>query len=279
MGIILDCGGKQLDLSHTHVMGVLNVTPDSFSDGGAYVAVERAVERAWQMVDEGASIVDIGGESTRPGAEPVGAQEELGRVLPVIEALAASDFPIPISVDTSKPEVMRQAVDAGAALINDVRALREPGAVEAAVALGVPVCLMHMQGEPASMQQQPYYDNVVEEVLQFLEERVRVCEQAGLARERLLIDPGFGFGKTLDHNLSLLRHLDRFLGLQLPVLIGLSRKRMIGGVVDADSGDRVHGSVAGAVLAAWMGASIVRVHDVRATADAMRICEAVRLAE
>ncbi len=267
----LDCGGRRLVLDRPRVMGILNVTPDSFSDGGRYLDLGAAVERAWRMVEEGADIIDVGGESTRPGAAPVPLEEELRRVVPVIEAVA-SKLPVPVSVDTSKPEVMRAAVAAGAGLVNDVRALRAPGALEAAAELGVPVCLMHMQGEPRTMQRAPVYRDVVAEVRAFLLERVAACEAAGIPRERILIDPGFGFGKTLEHNLALMRRLDAFVETGLPVLVGVSRKSMIGALLgDAPVERRLHGSVAAAVVAACKGAAIVRVHDVAATVEALRV--------
>lgn len=275
----LVCAGKVLDLTRTHVMGILNVTPDSFSDGGKFFVRDAALERARQMVAEGASIIDVGGESTRPGAVPVSVAEELDRVVPVIEAIA-KELDVPVSVDTSQPEVMRAAVAVGAGLINDVRALRVEGALEAAVELGVPVCLMHMQGEPATMQLNPQYGDVVSEVKEFLRERARECMAAGIPRERLLIDPGFGFGKRTIHNLLLLKHLHEFTELGLPILVGVSRKGMIGRALnDAPLDQRLFGSVAAAVIAAWQGASIVRVHDVRATVDAIRVCDVVRNAE
>ncbi len=275
----LDCAGKILDLTRTHVMGILNVTPDSFSDGGNFFAQEAAPARARQMVAEGASIIDVGGESTRPGATPVPLAEELDRVIPVIEVLCR-ELPVPVSIDTSSPEVMRAAVVAGAGMINDVRALRVEGALEAAAELGVPVCLMHMQGDPAMMQRDPHYDDVVREVKEFLDDRVQACIAAGIARECLLIDPGFGFGKRTRHNLLLLKHLSEFTALDLPILVGMSRKGMIGRVLDdAPVDQRLFGSVAAATIAAWQGASIVRVHDVRATVDAIRMCDAVMNAE
>lgn len=275
----LDCAGKILDLTRPHVMGILNVTPDSFSDGGNFFAREVALVRARQMVAEGASIIDVGGESTRPGATPVPLAEELDRVIPVIEVLCR-ELPVPVSVDTSRPEVMCAAVAAGAGLINDVRALRTEGALEAAVRLGVPVCLMHMQGDPATMQRDPYYEDVVREVKGFLDDRVQACVAAGIARDRLLIDPGFGFGKRTLHNLLLLKHLREFTDLGLPILVGMSRKGMIGRVLDdAPVDQRLFGSVAVATIAVWQGATIARVHDVRATVDAIRMCDAVRNAE
>ena len=270
----LDCAGKIVDLSRPAVMGVLNVTPDSFSDGGRYLQLAEALRRAETMVTEGAALIDVGGESTRPGAPPISAREELGRVLPVVERLAR-ELPVPVSVDTSKPEVMREAARAGAGLINDVRALRLPGALEAAAASGLPVCLMHMRGEPATMQQDLVYADVVAEVHAFLAERIRVCESAGISRERILVDPGFGFGKALDHNLTLLRHLDHFSGLAAGVLVGMSRKSMIGLLLDVPVGERLAGSLAAAVIAVWQGARIVRAHDVRETVRALRVCSAV----
>jgi dihydropteroate synthase len=260
------------------VMGILNVTPDSFSDGGRYRQRDRAVAHALRMVAEGADLVDVGGESTRPGAEAVGIAEELDRVIPVIEKLRGETGAL-ISVDTSKPEVMTAAVAAGAGLINDVRALRAPGALAAAAAAGVPVCLMHMKGEPGTMQVNPVYGDVVAEVLEFLGERIAACVTAGLPRESLILDPGFGFGKTLAHNLELLRHLDRFAATGLPVLAGLSRKSMIprltGGEAGATAGDRLAGSLALALEACRRGARIVRVHDVAPTVEALRVLAGV----
>lgn len=272
---IVDCAGHPLDLSRPRVMGILNVTPDSFSDGGAFIAPEKALARARRMVAEGAAIIDVGGESTRPGAPPVGEQEELDRVIPVITAIAA-ELPVPVSVDTSKPRVMEEAAAAGAGLINDVLALRAPGALETAVRLQLPVCLMHMLGTPRTMQSAPHYHDVVAELLDFFDERIRTCEQAGLPRHRLLLDPGFGFGKTLEHNLMLLKHLSRFADTGLPLLVGISRKSMIGQLLDgAPVGERLYGSLAAAVLAVERGAAIVRVHDVAATADALRVVSAL----
>lgn len=258
----------------TAVMGILNVTPDSFSDGGEYIEAEVAVARAREMVGHGADIIDVGGESTRPGASPVGVEEELRRVVPVIRAVAG-ELGVPVSIDTSKPEVMIEAVAAGACLVNDVRALREPGALEAAAATGAWVCLMHMQGQPRTMQADPSYNDVLLEVREFLLERARACMEAGIHRERLILDPGFGFGKTLEHNLDLLANLRQFRDGGWPVLVGVSRKSMIGAVTGREARDRVHGSVAAAVIAAMQGAEIVRVHDVAATVDGIRMCEAV----
>ena len=271
----LHCGRHTLDLTRARVMGILNVTPDSFSDGGDFATREAALRHARQMVADGADLIDVGGESTRPGAPPVSVAEELARVIPVIEALA-SELAVPVSVDTSKPEVMRAAVAAGAGLINDVAALRRPGALAAAAALRVPVCLMHMQGEPGTMQQDPAYGDVVAEVAAFLAGRLAACEAAGIPRVRLLVDPGFGFGKTLAHNLALLRGLPRLASLGVPVLAGLSRKSMIGALLGGvPVGERLHGSVAAAVLAVERGAAIVRVHDVGPTVQALRIVAAV----
>lgn len=271
----IDCAGKPLDLSRPCVMGVLNVTPDSFSDGGDFFGVGPALRRAERMVEEGADILDIGGESTRPGATPVSACEEIGRVVPVIEVLAPRSS-VPISIDTSKPEVMRTAVSAGAGMINDVRALREPGALEAAIETGVPVCLMHMQGEPRTMQTAPAYRDVVSEVRDFLRRRVDVCIGAGMAPGRVLLDPGFGFGKTLAHNLALLAGLAELCSLGPPVLVGLSRKSMIGDLTGRPVAERLVGSLAAAVLAVERGARLVRVHDVAATVDALRVTWAAR---
>ena len=273
--MVLNCAGKPLDLSRPAVMGVLNLTPDSFSGDGLAGSIEAACARALALQAAGAAVIDVGGESTRPGAARVSVREELGRVLPVIERLA-SQLTVPISIDTRHAEVMRAAVAAGAGLINDVAALREPGALAAAAALGVPVILMHMQGEPGFMQQAPHYGDVVAEVATFLVERVTACERAGIARERLLLDPGFGFGKTAEHNLSLLRGLP-FLGRQgLPVVAGLSRKSLIGAITGAPVTQRLGGSIALALLAAERGARLLRVHEVEATVQALAMLEAVQ---
>jgi len=272
--MLIDCAGKTLDLSYPRVMGILNVTPDSFSDGGRFLGREQAIAQALQMQHEGAALIDIGGESTRPGAEDVPLEQELERVIPVVEALAA-ELAVPISVDTSKPEVMQAAVAAGAGMINDVYALRREGALEAAAGLNVPVCLMHMLGEPRSMQQNPVYHDVVVEVRDFLRRQVARCEAAGLPRHRLLLDPGFGFGKSLEHNLSLLKHLPELVAEGMPLLVGMSRKSMIGHVLGLPVEQRLHGSLAVASLAAWMGASIIRVHDVRASVEAISMVRAV----
>lgn len=258
-------------------MGVLNVTPDSFSDGGRFFDTDTAVRHGVRLAEEGAGFIDVGGESTRPGAEPVGVEEELRRVIPVIERLRGATGAV-ISVDTSKPEVMRAAAAAGAGLINDVRALREPGALEAAQSSGCAVCLMHMQGEPRTMQASPVYRDVVAEVRGFLEERARVCRTAGISADRLALDPGFGFGKTLEHNLTLLRHLRELGAGGLPVMVGLSRKSMVGKLTGRAEGERLLGSVVLAVMAAVEGASIVRAHDVASTVEALKIVAAVRAA-
>jgi dihydropteroate synthase len=259
-------------------MGVLNVTPESFSDGGRFLGLEEALARAREMVAEGAALIDVGGESTRPGARLVGEEEEVRRVVPVVEALAA-ELAVPVSVDTSKAGVMRRAVAAGAGMINDVRALQLPGALETAGVLGVPVCLMHMQGEPATMQAAPRYGDAVEEVCRFLQERVRVCEQAGIPRTRLVVDPGFGFGKTPAHNLSLLNRLDRVAAIGLPVLVGLSRKSLIGFLLGGAVGERLYGGLAAAVVAVLRGARLVRTHDVRPTVEALAVTRAVLAAD
>jgi dihydropteroate synthase len=256
------------------VMGVLNVTPDSFSDGGRYLQKAAAVEQAMRMADEGAAIIDVGGESTRPGASPVPAAEQCARIVPVIEAIRARSAVL-LSVDTSEPAVMQAAVRAGADIINDVRALSVPGALEAAASARVSVCLMHMQGTPATMQLAPAYEDVVQEVFDFLERRIADCVAAGIARDRLILDPGFGFGKSLEHNIALLRNLGRFAATGLPVLAGLSRKAMIGALTGRTTGDRLAGSVALAVMARERGASILRVHDVGPSADALRLADAI----
>ena len=257
-----------------HVMGILNVTPDSFSDGGRFNGRDLALRQALQMVADGAHYIDIGGESTRPGAAAVSVQEELDRVIPVLELIAA-ESPVALSVDTCKAAVMREAIKVGVRMVNDVKALRDDGAL-AAVAESdrVQVCLMHMQGEPRTMQQQPSYDDVVAEVGAFLAQRVSACEQAGIARERIFLDPGFGFGKSVGHNYQLLRQLEQLQSLGLPLLIGLSRKSMLGAVIDRPVNERLAASIAAATIAAMKGAHIVRVHDVRETVDAMRIVSA-----
>ena len=271
----LDCNGRPLVLDRARVMGIVNVTPDSFSDGGAHDNVDAAVAHGLRLAAEGADILDVGGESTRPGAEPVGVEEELRRVIPVIERLAR-ECPLPISVDSSKPEVMRAAVAAGAGMLNDVHALRGEGALDAAASLATPVVLMHMQGEPRSMQAEPHYEDVVSEVFRFLAERIFAAEMAGIDKKRIVVDPGFGFGKNRDHNLALLAQLRRFEELGVPVLAGLSRKKTIGELTGrSDPRERVHGSVAAHLIAAQHGARLLRVHDVAATVDALQVWNAV----
>ncbi|NII10926.1 dihydropteroate synthase [Oleiagrimonas sp. C23AA] len=271
----LDCNGRPLTLDRTRVVGVLNITPDSFSDGGRFVDHDAALEHALAMVEAGADMIDVGGESTRPGAAEVGPDEELQRVVPLIERLAAASD-VAIGIDTSKPDVMRAAVGAGAGLINDVYALRREGALETAAALGVPVCVMHMQGQPRDMQAAPAYDDVVGEVHRFLAERVFACQMAGIDVNQVLVDPGFGFGKTLEHNLELLRQLERFDNLGGGLYVGLSRKSMIGALTGRETpGERGAGSVAAALIAAQRGAHLVRVHDVAPTRDALAVWQAV----
>lgn len=272
---ILVCGNRALDLSRPRVMAILNVTPDSFSDGGRFGAPGAALARAAGMVAEGADLIDVGGESTRPGAAPVSVAEELDRVMPVVERIVR-ELDVCVSVDTSAPAVMREAAAAGAHLLNDVRALRRVGALEAARDTGLPVCLMHMSGEPDNMQRDPHYEDVVTEVRDFLLGRVAACVAAGIPQTRLVLDPGFGFGKTLEHNLALLSRLDELVGAGLPVLAGLSRKSMIGALLGGRPvGERLHGSVAAAMVAAMRGACILRVHDVGPTADALKVLTAI----
>ena len=271
----LDCAGRLVKLDVPRVMGIVNVTPDSFSDGGAHADVDAAVAHGLKLAEEGADILDIGGESTRPGADEVPVEEELKRVVPVIERLAKQTS-LPISIDTSKPEVMRAAVAAGAGMINDVYALRREGALDAAAALGVPVVLMHMLGEPRTMQADPQYDDVVAEVHRFLAERIFAAEMSGIAKKNLVVDPGFGFGKNAAHNLALLAQLQRFTELGVPVLAGMSRKKTIGELTGREApAQRLAGSVAAHLIAAQNGAKIVRVHDVAATVDALKVWNAV----
>lgn len=273
----LRCGRHTLDLSRPLVMGILNVTPDSFSDGGKFVDVSQAVDHAQQMLEAGAGMIDVGGESTRPGAADVSEEDEIRRVVPVIEALAAR-ISVPISVDTSKAAVMSAAVAAGASLINDVRALREPGALEAAARTDAAVCLMHMQGQPRTMQQEPRYDDVVGEVAAFLEQRVSACVAAGIGRERLVLDPGIGFGKRLEHNLALLAHLPELAQNGLPLLIGVSRKSMFQTLLGRPVEQRLAGGLALATAAVLAGAAILRAHDVAETVDAVKVADALRSA-
>lgn len=271
----LDCNGRPLRLDRTRVMGIVNVTPDSFSDGGEHATTEAAIAHGLRMAEEGADILDVGGESTRPGADEVPLEEELRRVIPVIEGLARATS-LPISIDTSKPEVMRAAVAAGAGMINDVYALRREGALDAAASLGVPVVLMHMLGEPRSMQESPQYDDVVADVHRFLAERIFAAEMAGIAKAKIVVDPGFGFGKNREHNLQLLARLDAIVELGVPVLAGLSRKRTIGDITGRDDPhERVAGSVAAHLVAAQRGAMLVRVHDVAPTVDALKVWAAI----
>jgi dihydropteroate synthase len=270
----LRCRDRVLALDRPVVMGVLNVTPDSFSDGGRFLDHGAAAAQAQRLVAEGAAILDVGGESTRPGAVSVTAAEQLRRVLPVIESLTAGSSAL-VSVDTSDPQVMRRATQAGAALINDVRALRLPGALEAAAESGAAVCLMHMRGEPATMQHAPHYDDVVGEIGAFLEERLRACERAGIARDRLCVDPGFGFGKSAAHNLTLLRRLDEFHKFGVPLLVGLSRKSLLRALTGRPVNERLAGSIALATVAALRGARILRAHDVSATVDALAVVGAL----
>ena len=274
----LNCKSKLLNLSHPQVMGVLNVTPDSFSDGGRFYDVSNALRQAEQMVAEGATIVDVGGESTRPGADIVSQQEELDRVLPVIEAIVR-EFPVVVSIDTYKAEVMREAVACGAGIINDVNALRGDGALSVAAQADVPVCLMHMQGQPKTMQENPQYENVVDSVMSFFGQRIADCEAVGISKENIILDPGFGFGKALQHNLHLMNSLEQFKQLGCSILVGVSRKSMIGTVLDKPVEQRLYGSIALASLAVWLGAKIIRAHDVAATMDAIQMIDAVRLAD
>jgi dihydropteroate synthase len=275
---VFDCGGVLLPLDRPHVVGILNLTPDSFSDGGHFADPARAVERAWAMVEEGASIVELGGESTRPGAPPVSPEDEARRVLPVLERLEG--FPRPLALDTSEPALMRAGAERGVRLVNDVRALRRPGALETVASLGLAVCLMHMRGEPATMQVAPSYDDVVEDVRGFLAARRDACLGAGMRPNTILLDPGFGFGKTLGHNRALLRSLGRFRDLGCPLLVGLSRKSFVGALGGGRAvGERLAASLAAAVLAYENGAMFLRVHDVRATRDALDFAHAIRAGE
>ncbi|HBH7053087.1 dihydropteroate synthase [Morganella morganii] len=274
----LTARGQTLSLATPQVMGILNVTPDSFSDGGTHNTPAKALEHARKMIAEGATIIDIGGESTRPGAAEVSPEQEAERVIPVVTAIAR-ESDVWISVDTSKALVIREAANAGAHILNDIRSFSEPGALQAAAQSGLPVCVMHMQGEPRTMQQAPHYQNVVREVYAYLEEQVARCTAAGIEKNHIILDPGFGFGKTLAHNYQLLDKLDLFHHLGLPVLAGMSRKSMIGQLMDIPPDERVAGSVACAVIAAMKGAQIIRVHDVKETVQAMKVVEATRLAK
>lgn len=269
----LTAQGSTLDLSHPHVMGILNVTPDSFSDGGQHNSLVEALKHANAMINAGATIIDVGGESTRPGAAEVSTEEELERVIPVVEAIAQR-FEVWVSVDTSKAEVIRESARVGAHLINDIRSLTEPGALAAAAETGLPVCLMHMQGEPKTMQQAPQYDDVFADVNRFFVEHIARCEAAGISKDKLLLDPGFGFGKNLTHNYQLLARLSEFHHYGMPLLVGMSRKSMVGQLLNVGPEQRLSGSLACAVIAAMQGAQILRVHDVKETVEAMRVVEA-----
>ena len=274
----LPCGNRVLDLAHTHVMGILNVTPDSFSDGGRFSQLDAALRHARAMVDAGATLIDVGGESTRPGARMVSPLEELERVAPIVE-LIHRELDVIISVDTSTPAVMREVARLGAGLINDVRSLRREGALDAAAATGLPVCLMHMLGEPGDMQDNPQYRDIVGDVGEFLVERVAQCAAVGITPDHIILDPGFGFAKNLQHNLSLFKHMDALHALGRPLLVGVSRKSMIGLALNRPVGERLHGSLALAALAIVKGARILRVHDVAETVDVVRMLAAVESAE
>ncbi|PQZ89908.1 MULTISPECIES: dihydropteroate synthase [Pseudomonas] len=274
----LPCGNRVLDLAHTHVMGILNVTPDSFSDGGRFSQLDAALRHAEAMVVAGATLIDVGGESTRPGARIVSPLEELERVAPIVERIAR-ELDVIISVDTSTPAVMRETARLGAGLINDVRSLQRDGALDAAAATGLPVCLMHMLGEPGNMQDSPSYDDLVGEVSGFLAERMAQCAAAGIASEKIILDPGFGFAKTLQHNLSLFKHMDALHALGRPLLVGVSRKSMIGLALNRPVGERLYGGLALAALAVTKGARILRVHDVAETVDVVRMIAAVESAQ
>ncbi|HHF3093266.1 TPA: dihydropteroate synthase [Vibrio diabolicus] len=270
--MMITANNKSLDLSRPHVMAILNVTPDSFSDGGKYNSIELALAQVDKMIKAGVSIVDVGGESTRPGAPDVSLEEELRRVVPVIKAIRKK-YDVWISVDTSKAEVMRQAIDAGADLINDIRSLQEPGALEVAAEARLPICLMHMKGQPRTMQVAPHYDDVMSDVSAFLEERIAACEAAGIDKSQLILDPGFGFGKTIEHNYHMLAHLEKFHEFGLPILAGMSRKSMIFKLLDKPAAECTNASVVCATIAAMKGAQIIRVHDFEETIEAMKVVE------
>ncbi|WP_407944070.1 dihydropteroate synthase [Marinobacter mangrovi] len=271
----MNFAGHKIDLAHPQVMGVVNVTPDSFSDGGRFNQLDTALAQAEKLVREGAAFIDIGGESTRPGAATVSVDEELDRVCPVVEAISQR-LDVAISVDTSTPQVITESARLGAGLVNDIRALTKDGAMQAAADAGIPVCLMHMQGEPGTMQQAPHYDNVVAEVSRFLMDRVAVAREAGIPAERIILDPGYGFGKNLEHNLVLLEALDQMHALGYPLLVGMSRKTMLGQITGRDVADRLPASLAVATIAAMKGAAIIRVHDVRETVDAVKVVSALK---
>lgn len=270
------CGRFRLNFESPKVMGIVNVTPDSFSDGGQFDQVDTAVAHALELIAEGAGVLDIGGESTRPNAIPVTLDEELRRVIPVIEALVARDIPVPISIDTYKPAVMRAAIAAGASIVNDVRGLQEDGALEAVVNSNAGVCIMHMQGTPQSMQVAPHYEDVVAEVKAFLRMQRDTCLSAGIAKERIMLDPGFGFGKTRAHNIALAKALPQLLDLNCPLLVGLSRKSVLGQMTGNDVDARLHASVAAAVISAMQGVHLLRVHDVKATVEALKVVAALK---
>ncbi len=272
--MIFKCGKYQLELNRPHVMGIVNVTPDSFSDGGKFNATNLAVEHALQLIEDGADILDIGGESTRPGATPVNLGEELSRVIPVIQALNKLST-VPISIDTFKPEVMHEAIAAGADIVNDIRALQEAGALDIVANSNVGVCLMHMQGTPQTMQLDPNYADVVVEVKQFLIERLNAVSSCGIDKHRILLDPGFGFGKTRAHNIMLIQHLSQLADIGQPLLVGLSRKAVLGSIAGGDEQQRLHAGLAASVISTMKGAKIVRVHDVKATVDALKVVAAV----
>lgn len=274
----LPCGNRVLDLAQTHVMGILNITPDSFSDGGRFHQRDLALRHAQAMVEAGATLIDIGGESTRPGARAVSVLEELERVAPMVEAISR-ELDVIVSVDTSTPAVMRESARLGAGLINDVRSLRRDGALDAAAATGLPVCLMHMQGEPGTMQDHPHYDDLLGEVSGFLQERIQACATVGIPAERILLDPGFGFAKSHAHNLSLFKHMQALHALGRPLLVGVSRKSMVGLALNKPVTERLYGSLALAALAMTKGARILRVHDVAETVDVVRMIAAVEAAE
>lgn len=274
--MLIYANGKQLDLSSPQVMGILNITPDSFSDGGKFNALDSALHRVKAMIDAGVTIIDIGGESTRPGAPEVTLEEELTRVIPVIKAIR-TQYDVWISVDTSKAEVMRQAIEAGADIINDVRALREPGALEVAAQSGLPVCLMHMKGQPRTMQANPQYTDLLAEVEEFLSERVAACEAVGIKRDQLILDPGFGFGKTLEHNYQMLAHLEQLHQFNMPILAGMSRKSMLFKLLNKAPSDCIAASVATATIAAQKGAQIIRVHDFEETIDALKVVAKMKM--
>lgn len=270
----LNCPSAILELSSPQVMGILNVTPDSFSDGGKYTQLDHALNQVEQMIADGVSIIDIGGESTRPGAVDVSERDELARVIPVLTAIKQR-FDVLVSIDTSKASVMGAAIAAGADIINDVRALQNDGCLAVIANSEIPVCLMHMQGLPRSMQNNPSYDDVVHDIMAFFQQRIEACVNAGITRERILVDPGFGFGKTLEQNFHLLANMSKFRKLGLPILVGLSRKSMIGNLLNRDVEQRLVGSVTAAIIAAQQGADIIRVHDVQATVDALKVLKAV----